>query len=85
MLVPPFLLYIFLKVSLHLVKFQEEKGCWLWKRPQPESKKLEGAKSEGGTEKIRIVRKVKTLPVKDRLTRGTCSLDSPVKTISTLH
>ncbi|KAL1347417.1 hypothetical protein AAHE18_07G003800 [Arachis hypogaea] len=48
--------------------YDEEKECWMWKRPPPPSKKMDAIRYEHGiSEKIKIVRKVKTKPVRDRL------------------
>ncbi|KAL4298460.1 hypothetical protein S245_057817 [Arachis hypogaea] len=48
--------------------YDEEKECWMWKRPPPPSKKMDAIRCENGiSEKIKIVRKVKTKPVRDRL------------------
>ncbi|KAL2972618.1 hypothetical protein AAZX31_14G003700 [Glycine max] len=43
-----------------------EKGCWLWKKPPPESKKPVDIKSENGTT-IRVKRKAENVSVKERL------------------
>ncbi|KAG4952780.1 hypothetical protein AAZX31_14G003700 [Glycine max] len=46
--------------------YDPEKGCWLWKKPPPESKKPVDIKSENGTT-IRVKRKAENVSVKERL------------------
>lgn len=61
-----------------LIKFQEEKGCWLWKKPPPQSKKPVDIINPIDGTKIRVKRKAKEVTVKERLLKGICSLLSPV-------
>lgn len=67
---------------MHLAKFQEEKGCWLWKKPPPLSKKPMNVVDPFDPTKIKVVKpkaqKV-SFKIKDRLLKGTGSL---VTTIS---
>ncbi|KAJ1383868.1 Zinc finger, RING-type [Sesbania bispinosa] len=49
--------------------YDEEKGCWLWKKPPPQSRKtVNVVNPEDGTH-VRVKRKVKDVSVKERLLR----------------
>jgi E3 ubiquitin-protein ligase UHRF1 len=64
-------------VFVHLPKFQEEKGCWLWKKPPPLSKKPMNVVDPIDPTKIQIVRpkaKKVSFKIKDRLLKGILSL-----------
>ncbi|CAL0331402.1 unnamed protein product [Lupinus luteus] len=47
--------------------YDEEKGCWLWKRPPPESRKLAGTVSPANGNTGKVKRKLKTASVKEKL------------------
>jgi E3 ubiquitin-protein ligase UHRF1 len=62
---------------VHLSKFQEEKGCWLWKKPPPLSKKPVNIVDPVDGSKIKVVRpkaKKVSFKIKDRLLKGIRSL-----------
>ncbi|KAE9607202.1 putative methyltransferase chromatin regulator PHD family [Lupinus albus] len=55
--------------------YDEEKGCWLWKRPPPESRKLAGTVSPVNGNRGKVKRKLKTASVKEKLLKGISFLD----------
>jgi E3 ubiquitin-protein ligase UHRF1 len=60
-----------------LNKFQEENGCWLWKKPPPKSKKMASIVNPiDGTIITDFKPKTKrvSLKLKERILKGICSL-----------
>jgi len=58
---------------VHLVEFQEEKGCWSWKNPPPLSKKPMNILDPIDATKIKVVRpkeKKESVKIKDMLLKG---------------
>jgi hypothetical protein len=84
---PTLLYHSFCKVSqyVNLSTFQEEKGCWLWKKPPPQSKKPMNIVDPFDPTKIQIVRPKAIKPsfkIKDRLLKGIWSLVITINFIS---
>jgi len=62
-----------LNMFICLNLFQEEKGCWLWKKPPPLSKKPVNMVDPVDGSKIKVVRpktKKVSFKIKDRLLKG---------------
>lgn len=73
----PLMSYLFIESLGAFDKIQEEKECWLWKKPPPESKKSVDIKSEDGTI-VRVKRKIKNVSVKEKLLKGILCLNVPI-------
>lgn len=69
---------------LHLYKFQAEKGCWLWRKPPPPSKKpvnmdpIDETKIKADVAKARRV----SLKINDKLLKGIGSLVITIQVVS---